>query len=96
MAVLDNVDLYYPGARGWMWDYCVYLGGYTDSSGKEYDLGIYVHPCEYSKKGVSAAIVYGNNEGDYLSGEWVEDDECWNSEVYKETWRRARVLGLLV
>ena len=32
--------LYYPQAIDWMWNYCIYLGPWTDSDGTKYDMGI--------------------------------------------------------
>jgi len=93
--LLHNVKLNYPSAREWMWDYCVYLGSYEytdDITGKEYlfDLGVYVHPSH----GVSAAIVYGNEAGDYKSGELTEHARAHLPE-YAETYKRAQALGLV-
>jgi hypothetical protein len=62
--LLTNAPLFYPSAKEWMWDYCIYLGPFTDSKGNNYDLGIYLGLDSYP----SAAIVYGNEPGNYLSG----------------------------
>ena len=72
-----------------MWDYCVYLGPFTDSNGKNYDLGIHV-------ASQCAAIVYGNQEGNYISGELnkvITSD--YISEHYSETFKRAKALNLI-
>ena len=87
--VLANVELHYPDAREWMWNYCMYLGPYTDSEGENYDLGIFVNDHD----DISAAIVHGNEPGDYFSGSisfMGRDDER-----YIETKRRAIELGLM-
>ena len=60
----------YPGAEGWMWSYCTYLGPFTDSKGDKYDLGVRVD----EHLGTSLAIVYSNECGDYISGS-LEDIE---------------------
>lgn len=90
--ILAGVDLFYPQAREWMWDYCVYLGPFVLKDGTKLDLGIHMGRIQ-----VSAAIVYGNEPGEYISGGLNEfgQDEKWNSyEYYEETRRRARALGL--
>jgi hypothetical protein len=80
--------LYYPLAIEWMWDYCIYLGAFTNSEGQNFDLGVYID----NNKIVSAAIVYGDEAGQYLSGHldvFGYTDEVW-SEVYKETRSRLK------
>jgi len=89
--LLYNAPLYYPSAKEWMWDYCIYLGPFTDSEGTKYDLG--VHITKYFKyKRYSAAIVYGNTPGDYLSGGLSETE--LTRECYVETVRRCKELNL--
>lgn len=88
--LLRNAPLYYPSARQWMWNYCIYLGPFTDSKSKNYDLGIYI---EYSKKlnmtFYSNATVYGNRPGQYLSGDF------FGSEYVNQVIIRANFLGLV-
>lgn len=84
--LLANAHLYYPSAREWMWNYCIYLEPFTDSEGDNYDLGIYLDV--YTS---SAAIVYGNEPGNYLSGDNINRD----MECYQEMWRRAKELKLI-
>lgn len=75
-----------------MWDYCVYLGPFTDSKGNNFDLGVFMG--DYEAFGhASAAIVYGNEPGNYLSGALKRGEE--KMEHYTETWNRARELGLI-
>ena len=81
-------QLFYPSATNWMWNYCIYLGPFVASDGSEYDLGIYQN---------SAAIVYGNDPGDYISGDLnifglTVDNPV--AEAYEETRNRAAMLGL--
>lgn len=52
----------YPMADTWMWNYCTYLGT-VELNGKMYDLGFYSGDMFYY------AIVYGNEQGEYISGE---------------------------
>jgi hypothetical protein len=85
--LLTNAPLFYPSAKEWMWDYCIYLGPFTDSKGNNYDLGIYLGSDSYP----SAAIVYGNEPGNYLSGFNINSKR----ECYIETWRRAKELNLI-
>ena len=61
-----NKDLtkFYPNANSWMWNYCISLGKFTDSQGRNYDLGIHIH-----NECISAAIVDGNEIGSYYSGD---------------------------
>ena len=79
--------LFYPSATTWMWTYCTYLGPFTDSEGKNFDLGVF---------GDSAAIVYGDRAGQYYSGELKDFGLLPNvhSEIYEETRKRAQYLGL--
>jgi len=93
--LLTNAPLFYPSAREWMWDYCVYLGPYT-VDGKNYDLGIFL-----KKDGeASAAIVYGDTPGNYISGDlsiFGKDEVYPNDPAYKyysEVKRRATELGI--
>jgi hypothetical protein len=84
--LLSNAPLYYPSAKEWMWNYCIYLGPFTDSEGDNYDLGIFLNDDVKS-----AAIVYGNKPGNYLSGDNINRQ----MECYQEMWRRARELKLI-
>lgn len=84
--------MFYPSAIEWMWDYCIFLGSWIDSRGEKYDLGIYIDPRDQK---VLAAIVYGNEPGDYYSGDLVlfGGEGHPMDESYEETRRRARNLG---
>ena len=87
MYSLDHAPLYWPKAKTWMWNYCIYLGPFTNFRGENYDLGIYLGPHERP----SAAIVYGDTPGDYLSGPLAPTV----SDVYTETYKRAKALKLV-
>lgn len=80
--------LFFPSAEKWMWDYCIYLGPFIASDGTKYDLGIHED---------AAAIVYGNEPGEYISGT-LRDFGFLNKrpvdEAYEETRKRAIMLGL--
>ncbi len=89
--VLKGVKLYYPEARDWMWDYCVYLGPYTSPSGEHLDLGVYLSDFTLDHS-VSLAAVYGNNDGDYISGMINSTIE---TPMYVEALKRAYALGLV-
>lgn len=96
---MENVNnLYYPSAMDWMWNYCIYLGPYTDGNGINYDLGIYISDLvAQDDHGVSLAAVYGNQPGTYLCGpleQYVRDKYDFN-EIYREAARRAAARGLL-
>jgi hypothetical protein len=89
--LLKNAPLYYPSAREWMWNYCIYLGPFTDSKGENYDLGIHIDYSESLKKYFySEATVYGNTPGEYMSGDF------FGHEVTDEVVRRANALNLIV
>lgn len=96
--VLYGVKLFYPSAREWMWDYCIYLGPFTDSHGDNFDLGIYINDwgddklLGFEKGEFSAAIVYGNEPGNYLSGPL--NIMGLDDERYKEVVRRGKELNL--
>lgn len=64
----DLADLHYPLAKEWMWDYCLFLGKFTDSKGKNYDLGVHYNGKDYPGCLFSEATVYNNYEGAYKSG----------------------------
>jgi hypothetical protein len=87
--LLYNAPLYYPSAREWMWNYCIYLGPFTDRKGHNYDLGIHIDygsVFEYSN-----ATVYGNERGDYQSGDLFRNP----TETATEVVRRAKELKLI-
>jgi hypothetical protein len=89
----DPNDKFYPKADNWMWNYCVFLGKFSDN-GENFDLGIYV-----DKDGdISDATVYSNTPGDYSSGEISPNGDIWreNGELdirKKEVIDRARKAG---
>jgi hypothetical protein len=86
---MKEEDLYFPSALEWMWTYCIYLGGFTDSDGENYDLGVFVD----ERGDVSSAIVYGNIPGDYMSGELIrngKDRIMFKNEMTIETLKRYR------
>lgn len=88
--LLNGAPLFYPSAREWMWDYCVYLGPFTSSEGQNFDLGIFIG----DGSRISAAIVYGNEPGNYISGDFrpnIDDMPEW----YQETYDRAKILNLI-
>ena len=94
--LLHGAPLYYPSAKEWMWNYCIYLGPFTDSEGHNYDLGIHIR--EDKEPGsvlhASNASVYGNEPGNYLSGTLKEYGE-WINEIHVEVVRRAKLLNLM-
>jgi hypothetical protein len=88
--LLSSAPLYYPSAKEWMWDYCIYLGPYTDKAGDNYDLGILIDKYGY----MSNATVYGNEPGQYISGT-VFPMLDFNDEITQEVIRRAKELKLI-
>lgn len=93
--VIDYDDKHYPEADKWMWTYCQFLGKFTDSNGKNYDLGVFT---EHASGQILDATVYDNKAGSYSSGEmkWVYtflNDP--HREWFVECHRRAKLLGLI-
>ena len=81
---------FFHGKDHRIWGYCLYLGPYTDEGGRNVDLGVYVE-----RPGrVSLAAVYGQENSQYRSGEFLWNGEPlpWISErpIYKEALRRYR------
>lgn len=90
--ILYSAPLYYPSAREWMWNYCMYLGPYTDSKGNNFDLGVYFRD---DGRVSSFAIVHGNNPGDYFSGDFRDFNRgSYKRECYIEAARRVEELNL--
>jgi hypothetical protein len=94
-------DKFYPFADEWMWNYCIFLGSFTDSEGNNWDLGVHISKRDF----VSGAIVHGNESGDYYSPSFDREsverffspkmDDYGPIEAYRETYRRAKEKGLL-
>ena len=94
------MDKHYPEANELMWNYCIFLGKFTDRKGKNYDLGIH-DECTIEGKHMyySAAIVDGPNPGDYFSGGLDRrdaDSKDVYDEKYTETIKRARKAGYII
>jgi len=91
----DLSDLNYPSAIEWMWDYCLFLGKFTDSNGKNYDLGVHYNGEEYGEYAFSDATVWGDEPGQYLSGhmnyEETVDGKKTTLEWYKEFGFEAQI-----
>jgi hypothetical protein len=83
-------DLFYPSATEWMWNYCISLGKFTDSDGNNYDLGMYKTP--YGT--FSNATVYGNNPGDYISGE-IHPKLIFDNEISREVLKRTKEQNII-
>jgi hypothetical protein len=90
--LLHGAPLYYPSAKEWMWTYCIYLGPYTDSRGKNYDLGIHINHDSFLE--YSNATVYGDEPGNYSSGV-IYPMIDFDNEISQEVVRRAKLLNLL-
>ena len=89
--LLTGAPLYHPGAREWMWYYCIYLGPFTTSRGKNLDLGIYINDIDGS---ISNATIDGDHPGDYYSGD-IYPRLAFDNEVTQEVIRRAKELKLI-
>jgi hypothetical protein len=57
--------------------YCEYLGSIT-IDGHNYDLGVYIQ----KDKTVSHAIVCGEDDSDYISGEFI-----WKGKLMDQQWK---------
>jgi len=94
---LKTNKVFYPSADDWMWDYCHFLGSWVNPyNGAKYDLGIFT---KKDLKDTSGAMVYGNIDGNYISGELRMFGKSGIAEydaVYEETRRRAINLGLFI
>ena len=95
---MRKMKSHFPGANEWMWDYCVFLGPFTDSNGTNWDLGIHIDSDRYDFN-VSGAIVYGNEPGDYYSPELQNmrypPKDYRPAEAYFETFNRAVRAGYI-
>jgi hypothetical protein len=99
--IINPDDKFFPSADEWMWNYCTFLGKFTNSGGEKFDLGILL---EGDIKGQwCAACVYGNTPGNYISGARFmylnKDGEMRDGleefEHIIEMVRRARLLNLI-
>jgi hypothetical protein len=90
-SLLSGAPLYYPSAKEWMWSYCIYLGPFTSEDGRNYDLGIFLGDAIL---GPSAAIVYGDIDGNYISGP-LKNVIGDRPDYYRETVKRAKALNLI-
>ena len=92
--VIDLNKKYYPSANNWMWNYCTFLGQYTDVNGDNYDLGVLLKTeSNLVISEFSFAIVYGNKPGNYISGPYHNSEE--KRDFIKETIRRVKILNLI-
>ena len=69
----DLSNLFYPSAKEWMWDYCLYLGSFTDTNGDNFDLGVHYNGNKYENAEFSDATVYDDTPGAYFSGLFNND-----------------------
>jgi len=94
---------YYPNHH--IRTYCVHLGGLILDN-KKYDMGVYVNNDNVSHASVSHAIVFGNDDNEYMSGEFINEnkwlDKCFrfqsllyklNEVLYKEHLKQTATIG---
>ena len=105
---IEQMDFFYPEAKDWMWNYCLPLGKFTDSRGRNYDLGVYINDDDVpTNMRISAAIVFSNEAGDYYSGSVIErgnvkyninetDVVAQYEEKFIETLKRCKALGIII
>jgi len=53
----------YPNNK--IWEYCIFLGTFVDSKGRDLDLGVYEHKEDDS---ISYAIAFSDDDVDYYRG----------------------------
>lgn len=92
--LLTNAPLHFPEAREWMWDYCIYLGPFTSSADRHYDLGIHINK---DIGGISMAVVYGDVPGNYISGplKLLANASSDHNEMVRELIKRVTALKLI-
>lgn len=97
----DWNNLHYPSAKKWMWNYCYFLGKFTNSEGTNFDLGIHIYenfPINSSDKFLEANVS-GNTPGDYYSGDFIISHYISGGYNYpqrkKEAIKRAFLLGIV-
>jgi hypothetical protein len=102
--IINPDDKFYPEADAWMWDYCIFLGKFTDSKGENYDLGIHKRMSVFEGElwvDISDATVYGPEGGNYSSGPLRKRDmeqDLANGFVCErriEVVRRAKLLNII-
>lgn len=72
----DLSDLHYPNHH--IWEYCLFLGKFTDSKGRNYDLGVHYNEGIFAKKcQFSDATVFGNEPYEYSSGFMDFNESCY-------------------
>ena len=93
MIKIDQTDKFYPSADEWMWNYCTFLGKWTDpETGDNWDLGIYL-PKRIDTP--SCASVYGDTPGNYNSAEVYREPHDRPYPMVEEVYKRARKLNLI-
>jgi len=90
---LEYQQKHYPEAHVWMLNHCVFLGSFTHDH-QHYDLGLYLQKetAGFVRDYISYAIVYGDNPGDYISGDVYLDSY---DAVKVETVRRGLLMGYI-
>ena len=76
-----------------VWEHSTFLGKFVDVHGKNWDLGIYLRE-EGDPRGWSAACVYGNDGGHYISGNHTMYERN-NPDFIDEMIKRAREAKLI-
>ena len=91
IAKYQAITAHWKGISGCE-NYCLFLGGFTAPDGAKYDL--YHYP-DYDAR-YSAAIVFGDDLGNYLSGSVLAMHEAWLvCPEYRELLVREANCGLL-
>ncbi len=89
--IINPNDKFFPAHNNIIWDYCVFLGKYTDKNGKKWDLGI----CIDDDGEIFDASVFSNVPHDYKSGKVIFDEESDDIDQMRELKRRAKIMNLL-
>jgi hypothetical protein len=94
---IDQTDKFYPLADEWMWNYCTFLGKWTDpETGDNWDLGIFIPKGDSPFRDTPCcASVYSNVLGSYNSAEVYREPHRKPHPMVEEVYKRARKLNLI-
>lgn len=93
---INPANKFYPAANEWMWNYCIFLGKFTDSNGVNYDLGLHINDKQPAGFRYSDATVHSDRAGDYTSGNILMALKAKNVQPHiVELYKRATALNLI-
>lgn len=89
--IINPEDKFYPEHNVYMWTYCTFLGKFTDSDGRNIDLGVLID----DDGKLLDASVYGPEDYSYTSGQISHDWRYETREWCIELYRRIRILNIM-